>query len=370
MSPGAQTDNLFDRIDWVLLLAILPVIGAGLVTMHSFGAEPTLLYRQLLWTAIALMVFFTAAAGNYQFLRRRGVAVALYSVAVLVLVAVLLFGTYAGGAQSWFDLGPIRLQPSSPVKLLLIAVLAKYFDRRRGQMHRLRHVFVSGIYALLVFGLVFLQPDFGSAMIIALIWFGMVVTAGISWRHILTVVAAGLISAGLLWMFALTAEQKQRVASFVDPQANLQQAGYNANQATIAVGSGQLLGKGVGYGTQSRLEFLPEYETDFIFAAFAEEWGFVGACLLLLLYAVIFWRISRLARRGETSFERLFGAGVLVYLFSHVMIHAGVNVGILPITGTTMPFMSYGGSHLVVEFLGLGILVGLERSRGRRRIQT
>jgi rod shape determining protein RodA len=252
----------------------------------------------------------------------------------------------------------------------LIAVLAKYFDRRRGQMHRLRHVFVSGIYALLVFGLVFLQPDFGSAMIIALIWFGMVVTAGISWRHILTVIAAGLISAGLLWMFALTAEQKQRVASFVDPQANLQQAGYNANQATIAVGSGQLLGKGVGYGTQSRLEFLPEYETDFIFAAFAEEWGFVGACLLLLLYAVIFWRIYRLARRGETSFERLLGAGVLVYLFSHVMIHAGVNVGILPITGTTMPFMSYGGSHLVVEFLGLGILVGLERSRGQRRIQT
>jgi rod shape determining protein RodA len=253
------------------------------------------------------------------------------------------------------------VQPAAPAKLVLIAVLAKYFDRRSRQMHNFKHVLVSGLYALLICGLVFLQPDFGSALILALIWFGMVVASGIPIRHIVSVVAIGIISAGLLWAFALTDVQKERVTSFIDPQANLQQAGYNANQAMIAVGSGQMFGKGVGYGTQSRLEFLPEYETDFVFAAFAEEWGFVGACLLLLLYLVVLWRIYKLARRGETSFERLFGVGVFMYILSHIAIHTGVNIGLLPITGTTHPFMSYGGSHLVTEFLALGVLIGLEK---------
>lgn len=356
-----QQESFLQKIDWVLVLAMLPIIGAGLVTMHSFGSETTLLYRQLIWLGIAFTTFFIAAAGNYQFLRRRGVAVSLFAIAVLSLLAVVVFGVVAGGAQSWFDFGFLRVQPAAPAKLILIAVLAKYFDRRRGQMHNFKHVLVSGIYALLISGLVFLQPDFGSALIIGLIWFGMVIASGIPLRHIISVLAIGAISAGLLWMFALTSEQQQRITSFIDPQANLQQAGYNANQAMIAVGSGQILGKGVGYGTQSRLEFLPEYETDFVFAAFAEEWGFVGACLLLLLYLIVLWRIYRLARAGETSFERLFGAGVFMYLLAHITIHTGVNVGLLPITGTTMPFMSYGGSHLVTEFLSLGVLIGLER---------
>lgn len=362
---NGEQNSFFGRIDWVLILAILPVVAAGLVTIHSFGSESTLLYRQLLWLGIAVGMFFIATVGNYRFLRRRGVAVALYSVTVLALLAVMFFGAVAGGAQSWFDLGPIRVQPAAPAKLVLIAVLAKYFDRRRGQMHNFKHVLVSGIYALLIFGLVFLQPDFGSAMIIALIWFGMVIASGIPIRHIISVLAIGVISAGLLWVFALTGEQKERITSFVDPQKNLQQAGYNANQAMIAVGSGQVLGKGVGYGTQSRLEFLPEYETDFVFAAFAEEWGFVGACLLLLLFLVILWRIYVLARHGETSFERLFGAGVFMYLLANIMIHTGVNIGLLPITGTTLPLMSYGGSHIVTEFLALGVLSGLDKSSAK-----
>jgi rod shape determining protein RodA len=359
---GNKESTFLEQVDWILVLAILPVIGAGLVTIHSFGADTTLLYRQITWLGIGIAVFFTAAAGNYRFLRRRGVAVSLFLLTVLALLAVIFFGVAAGGAQSWFDLGPIRVQPAAPAKLVLIAVLAKYFDRRRGQMHNFKHVLVSGLYALLISGLIFLQPDFGSALIICVIWFGMVVASGIPIRHIVSVLAIGVISAGLLWAFALTGEQQERITSFVDPQENLQQAGYNANQAMIAVGSGQVLGKGVGYGTQSRLEFLPEYETDFVFAAFAEEWGFVGACLLLLLFLVILWRIYILARRGETSFERLFGAGVFMYLLAHIMIHTGVNIGLLPITGTTLPFMSYGGSHLVTELLALGVLVGLERS--------
>ncbi|PSO46009.1 MAG: hypothetical protein BRC25_00035 [Parcubacteria group bacterium SW_6_46_9] len=349
------------RVDWVLMLALLPILAAGLVTIHSFGPESTLLYRQLLWVGVSFLGFFAATLGSYQFLRRRGVAVFLFVGTIVALLLVAVAGSSSGGAQSWINLGGLSIQPSAPAKLILIAVLAKYFDRRHALMHNFRHVLVSGVYTALISGIVLLQPDFGSAMIIALIWFGMVIVAGIPFRHILSVLVIGALSLGLLWMFIFTAEQKERITTFVNPDTNIQQAGYNANQAMIAVGSGQILGKGVGYGTQSRLEFLPEYETDFVLAAFSEEWGFVGVCLLLLLYGIVFWRIYRLARTGETSFERLFGAGVFVYLLSDLAIHTGVNTGLLPITGTTMPFMSYGGSHLVTEFLALGVLMGMQR---------
>jgi rod shape determining protein RodA len=351
----------FRKIDWVLVAAIIPILGAGLVTMHSFGSEPTLLYRQLLWIGVGFGVFFLAASGSYHFLRRRGVAVFLFVGTIIALLFVVIAGVTAGGAQSWINIGSLNIQPSAPAKLVLIAVLAKYFDRRHALMHNFRHVLVSGLYAVLISGLVLLQPDFGSAMIIMLIWFGMVVVAGISLRQIFAVIGIGILSVGLLWVFAFTAEQKQRIQTFVDPGTNLQQAGYNANQSMIAVGSGQIFGKGVGYGTQSRLEFLPEYETDFVFAAFAEEWGFVGVSILLFLYGIIFWRIYRLARTGETTFERMFGAGVFIYLLSDLAIHTGVNVGLLPVTGTTIPFMSYGGSHLATEFLALGVLMGMQR---------
>jgi len=351
----------FNKINWVLVAAIIPILGAGLVTMHSFGSEPTLLYRQLLWIGVGFAIFFLAASGSYQFLRRRGVAVFLFAATIIALLFVIIAGVTAGGAQSWINIGILSIQPSAPAKLVLIAVLAKYFDRRHALMHNFRHVLVSGLYAALISGLVLLQPDFGSAMIIMLIWFGMVIVAGISLRQIFAVIGIGVLSVGLLWTFAFTAEQKQRITTFVDPDTNLQQAGYNANQSMIAVGSGQVFGKGVGYGTQSRLEFLPEYETDFVFAAFAEEWGFVGVSILLLLYGIIFWQIYRLARTGETTFERMFGAGVFIYLLSDLAIHAGVNVGLLPVTGTTIPFMSYGGSHLATEFLALGVLMGMQR---------
>jgi rod shape determining protein RodA len=151
--------------------------------------------------------------------------------------------------------------------------------------------------------------------------------------------------------------------SFVHPLADVQGAGYNANQSTIAVGSGQLLGKGIGYGTQSKLKFLPEYETDFIFAAFAEEWGFLGVVSFLLLFGVVIWRILANAYCGATNFEILFGVGLATLFFSHFAIHVGMNMGLLPVTGITMPFLSYGGTHLLTEFIGLGILMGMRRYR-------
>jgi rod shape determining protein RodA len=189
----------------------------------------------------------------------------------------------------------------------------------------------------------------------------MVLVAGISWKHLLTLFIAAVIVLVGLWNFGLHPYQKQRVLTFVHPLTDIRGAGYNAYQATVAVGSGELLGKGIGYGTQSKLKFLPEYQTDFIFAAFAEEWGFVGVLLLLGLFAVLIIRILIIALHGADNFAMLFAMGISIYFMAQFVVHIGMNIGLLPITGTTLPFMSYGGSHLVTEYLALGILMGMRR---------
>ncbi len=189
----------------------------------------------------------------------------------------------------------------------------------------------------------------------------MVLLSGVSKRHLAAVLATGIVGAGVLWFFVFEDYQRARLVSFLNPLADLQGSGYNAYQSMVAVGSGGLTGKGIGFGSQSRLLFLPEYETDFIFAAYAEEWGFVGILLVFLLFGVLFWRILEIAVRGATNFETLFAAGFAIFLMSHATIHIGMNLGLLPITGTPLPFLSYGGSHLLTEFIGIGILMGMRR---------
>jgi len=172
----------------------------------------------------------------------------------------------------------------------------------------------------------------------------------------------GVLSFGGLWFGVFQPYQKDRIKTFIHPLADIRGTGYNAFQSTVAVGSGQLLGKGIGYGTQSKLQFLPEYETDFIFAAFAEEWGFVGVIILFLLYLLLIFRVTMIALRAQSNFEALCALGFAVFIVSHFTIHVGMNIGVLPVTGITIPFMSYGGSHLLVEFIMLGILLGMRHN--------
>jgi rod shape determining protein RodA len=214
---------------------------------------------------------------------------------------------------------------------------------------------------MLFFGLVFIQPDFGSAIILFFIWFGMILVAGIKVRHLALVFLMGAIAFGGMWTFAFQDYQKQRIMTFLDPLSDIQGAGYNAYQSTVAVGSGQVWGKGIGYGTQSKLQFLPEYETDFIFAAFAEEWGIVGVFTLFCLFGLAIGRLLLHAIRAATNFERLFATGVAILFVSHFFVHIGMNIGLLPVTGTTVPFLSYGGTHLMTEFLGVGIVMAMSR---------
>lgn len=352
-----------NRIDWTLFLLTVPLLAAGLVTMNSFTGDNHFFTRQLVWIAVSFGVFFTLASIDIRFLRRTDVLVGFFLFFIFLLSVLFILGKVSHGAQSWFSLGGFSFQPSDMVKLVIILMLAKYFSRRHVEIRHWRHIFISGLYALIPFVLVFLQPDFGSAIIIFFIWFGMTLVSGISRKHILMVCGVGAVICIGLWLFVLQPYQKARVLTFVNPLSDVQGAGYNVYQSTIAVGSGQWFGKGVGYGTQSRLQFLPEYQTDFIFAAFAEEWGFVGVILLMLIFVFLIWRILYNALYGATNFEMLFGMGIVVYFISHIIINVGMNIGIAPVTGITLPFVSYGGSHLLTEFAALGILSSMRSYR-------
>ena len=349
------------HIDWYLFFSALTITLLGLVTMRSFSGEDAFFERQVVWIALAVIVFFVASIPEYQFLRRTPVVVALYAGTAALLALIYLLGTVVKGAQNRFELGLFAIQPSDPAKLVLIALLSKYFARRHVEIAHIRHILISGAYTLFLCGLIFFQPDLGSAVITASIWLGLVLVAGISWKHLAALFITAAIVAGGLWQYGLEDYQKQRVLTFLHPLNDIRGAGYNAYQSTVAVGSGEIFGKGIGYGTQSKLRFLPEYETDFIFAAYAEEWGFVGVIILFGLFGIVIMRILGQALHGSDNFDSLFAAGVAVYFLSQFVVHVGMNIGLLPITGTTIPFMSYGGSHLLTEFAALGILMGMRR---------
>lgn len=336
--------------------------------MNSFTGQGNYAERQLVWICISFFAFFVLSFIDFRFLRRTYVIVALYMFSAVSLLSLFAVGYVSKGAKSWLNFGLFSVQPADFVKLVLILLLAKYFSRRHVQIAHIRHIIVSGIYAGILFLLVALQPDFGSAITIFSIWLGMVLISGISKKHLALVFTIGAIAFAGLWNFGFKEYQKNRIMNFINPLADIRGSGYNAYQAMITVGSGEIVGKGIGYGTQSRLKFLPEYETDFIFAAFAEEWGFVGVIILFILYIIIIGRIIVWATRGETNFETLYAMGLAIFFMVHLTINIGMNIGVMPVTGIPVPFMSYGGSHLLTEFVGLGILMGMIRySRATHR---
>ncbi|KKR62064.1 rod shape-determining protein RodA [Candidatus Nomurabacteria bacterium RIFCSPHIGHO2_01_FULL_39_220] len=374
MNIGNFFSKILYGIDWLIVLFILPIILAGLVTMKSFAPleEAGFFFnKQIIWVGLGFAVFFVFSFIDFRFLKRTDVLVFIFLANSLILLALFIFGNISHGSKSWFDLGFVSFQPVDMMKLVLVLILAKYFSRRHVEIRDIKHIFISGSYAFIPFILVLLQPDFGSAMIIFLIWLGMVLVSGISKTHLLLVFVAGALIFASFWFLIFAQYQKDRIADFINPLADIHGSGYNAFQSTIAVGSGQILGKGLGFGTQSRLKFLPQPQADFVFAAFAEEWGLVGSLLILLLYGLIIYRILYSATFGAYNFEILFGMGIAIFFMSHILINIGMNLGLLPVTGIPLPLMSYGGSHLLFEFAGLGILMSMKRySRSVHRDDT
>ncbi len=356
------------NVDWALVAVLVPLFLAGLVTMKGLGAPAAELgagdyffNRQVIWLLIGAVLFFLAGSVDWRILRNGWVLFALYLFGVFVLVGLSFLAPAVRGARAWVSLGIFSLEPAEPMKLVLILILAKYFSRRHVEIRHVKHIIVSAVYAFLPAGLVFLQPDFGSALIFIAIWLGMILVSGVSKRHLFMIILLGLVLALSVWFYILAPYQKARVLTFIHPFSDPRGAGYNALQSMIAVGSGGLWGRGVGYGTQSRLEFLPEHQTDFIFAAFAEEWGLFGVSVLFIFYGILFWRILKASWGGQSNFEKLFALGLIFFILAHFTIHVGMNLGMLPVTGISLPFMSYGGSHNITLLAGLGILMGMRR---------
>ena len=306
----SRLTRLTAGFDWILICSIIPILLGGLATMTSFGEAGTFFSKQLIFIGIGLVLATILAKSDLRFFRDSRYVVLAYGFSIALLVLVVLVGKTVKGAQSWFTFGSFSFQPTDIVKLAVVAVLAKYFSRRHIEIARIKHLFVSVLYVLVPIGLIMLQPDFGSAMVIGILWLGMALISGISKKHILIVVGTGIVAFLIAWVAFFKPYQKARIETFFNPTADIRGSGYNAYQSVIAVGSGGVFGKGFGYGTQSRLNYLPEYQTDFIFAAFAEEWGLVGALIIMASFSVFLWRIIVHARLGASNFEKIGRAHV------------------------------------------------------------
>lgn len=364
----------FYRFDWVLFIAVLPLLLFGLITMKSIGTDGVPDYfftRQLIWIGVGLIAFFVFTFIDWRvYETSSALLLGLYGTGVALLF-ILFAGSIIRGVQSWIQLPFFSIAPAEFMKLILILVLAKYFARRHVEIALSKHLVISALYAGIPFALIALQPDIGTALVIGLIWAGLILFSGINIKQLSILAAIAIIGSVFMWGFVLGDYQKNRIISFLAPASDPQGAGYHSIQATIAVGSGELFGKGVGYGTQSRLRFLPESQNDFIFAAFVEEWGVLGALVVFTLFGVIFWRLFRIAFQAEGNFPQLVVLGIILLLFGHIVIHIGMNTGLLPVTGISMPFMSYGGSLMVTLLASLGIAesVAIHSSfLGRRQI--
>ena len=354
-----------------MLGAVFLLMFLGLLSLYSLSgvsASP-FFRRQIFWAAVGLVFFFFFSVADFRIFRISSVIVFLfYVVSVVLLGAVILARIKIRGAASWLVLGGFTVQPVEIAKLSLIILLAKFFSKRHIEIYRVAHLAASGLYMAVPAILVLLQPNLGSAIVLVSIWVAVVLFSGMKLRHfVLLLLIASMVAWGG-WHFVLRPYQQRRVTSFLDPYADPKGGGYQMIQSMVAVGSGRIWGKGLGYGSQSHLHFLPEPETDFIFATYAEEWGFVGSAVLFAALLLLLWRIVRVGAIARDNFSRLYSIGFAALIFSQSFIHIGMNMGVLPITGITLPFVSYGGSSLVIMLSGVGILQNI-RINARREVE-
>jgi rod shape determining protein RodA len=358
--------RLISHFDWVLLLLIVALLAVGVLVVYSATYEagkrvsPWAL-RQLSWVALGLVSMFVAFAVDYRRLERW--VYLTYGVSLVLLLLVPILGSFGGGARRWIDLGFFSLQPSELAKVALLLVLARYFHQYvPPHGYGMRELLYPVLLVAVPAGLVLAEPNLGTATILGLIFVSVVFTAGIRLRTLGLAVLVVVSILPLLWQH-MKPYQQERVSSFLQPDLDPLGSGYHMLQSKITVGSGMLWGKGFLQGTQNRLDFLPEKHTDFAFAVLAEEWGFVGASVVLVLYGALFARLLIIAWRARDRFGSLLATGAASIIFWQLLINVGMNIGILPVVGVPLPLLSYGGSSLltVMMTLGLALNVGTRR---------
>lgn len=346
------------QFDWFLFLAaiLLASLGIAAILSTTWGEEGSLkiLDKQVIAAVAGVFFIFCLALINYQIFKNYSYV--FYVLMILALLAVLFFGKEIRGTKGWFDFGFFQFQPTEFAKIVLLIILAKYFSSISGKPSQVRHILVSGILTLIPVGLILAQPDLGSALILILLWILMLLISGIKKEYIVTLIFFGAVLFLLSWNFALAPYQKDRILSFINPMRDPLGAGYHMIQSKIAIGSGELLGRGLGHGPQSQLKFLPDQHTDFIFAVISEELGFLGATLLLSLLFFLLLRIVKISKKVKDEFGLMLTLGTCFLFLIQIFINIGMNVGVLPVAGVPLPFVSYGGSALLFSFIILGIL--------------
>ena len=353
-------DSFVRKFDWLLFLPALLLGAVGLVAIYSTDlAEEGINFfvnfkKQAILLSLGILAVFVISIFNYRQLR--GAKNFLFLFGAALLLGVLIFGEKLRGTTGWFVAGPVSFQPVEIAKIFLVVFLADYFSREGRNIFTFADILKSLVAVLIFIVLVLRQPDLGSAIILFAIWLGMLLASRVRKKHILILAISLIVGCILAWFFILAAYQKERIKVFLNPNLDPLGAGYNIKQSVIAIGSGGFLGKGLGFGSQSQLRFLPEAHTDFIFALIAEEMGFLMVLFILLLFALFFWRIITLAQNHRSDFTAYMAIGFLTIFLSETFINIGMNLGLMPVTGLALPFVSLGGSALLSKFFMVGIL--------------
>ena len=356
--------RLLENFDFVLFFTMIILCLLGIIFIESATNALEINYakKQLLYFLLGLVGLVIATTFNYSKIARH--TIAIYVVSILLLIVVLLVGKGVGGAKRWLSLGIVNFQPSELFKITYILMIAYYLDKTGKRISSFKVLIYAFLIVVLPILLIIIQPDLGTAISLIFVIFTIIFVSEGSVRNMLIVIGISLASCPFLWKF-LKAYQKKRLLVFINPNVDPLGSGYAIIQSKIAVGVGGLFGCGWKRGYQTRLNFIPEHYTDFIFSTVAEEWGFIGACALLLLYAVLFWRMFSIATQVRDKLGLLIIVGIISLFAVHIFVNIGMAIGIMPITGLTLPFLSYGGSSLIVNMF----LVGLVLNIGMRRFK-
>lgn len=345
--------------DWWLVGFVFLLLIIGIVIIYSIGINSEVpdnsrFYKQVIFAVIGIILMFFISFFDYRILNNYSLI--FFSSGIILLISVLFFGSNIRGTSGWFVIGPVSFQPIEICKIFFVAFLARFFSQKSFAMDKVKNIALSGFITAIYVILGILQPDLGSVFIFIFIWLGFILLSNIKKSQLLILFLLLVFIAINGWFFALQDYQKERIITFINPSSDSLKTGYNVIQSTIAIGSGKIFGRGLGLGPQSQLNFLPEQEADFIFAVIAEELGFIGSMLIISLFGLIFYRTWRLTKRSQDDFTLYLTNGILIILFGQTVINIGMNVGLMPVTGLTLPWVSAGGSSLATNFILIGIL--------------
>jgi len=348
----------FNNFDWVLLGVSILVYIFGLLVLYSTtyddgGILSNKMMVQIISGVIGFLTIIILANIDYRVYKK--FSGFLYLLAIGFLLSVEFFGFSVLGATRWIDLGFIQIQPSEIAKILVIISLAKYFAQYNNETWRIKNIIISAIYVFIPMALVMRQPDLGTALVFLAIWIGMIFVSNIKRLTLLKIGLVGLLATPIGWLI-LKDYQKQRILTFLNPESDILGSGWNISQAVIAIGSGRLFGRGLGYGPQSHLNFLPMQQTDFAFAVLAEGMGFMGVFILLSLFFIMLTRIIKVASESRDSFGMFMSVGIAMMIAFHIFVNVGMNLRLMPATGLPLPFISYGGTALLTNLLAIGLL--------------